>query len=197
MYLNLSNKITEFLIKNNAVQDDEKEVYIYGLELFLSSIVNFAIILFIGYLFDRFFETIIFLITFCPLRQFSGGFHASNYARCTIYFNLIYIGIIQLEKYLLLHIEQYILLLILVITSLIIALMAPIEDSNKPLNNYEKHLFKSKSIKILIFWNVMVVLEIFIFKVKVLCLIYSVIAVVLLAVLMITGSMKNMKERGN
>ena len=48
--------------------------------------------MFIGYILNRFKETALFLLCYCPIRQFTGGYHADNYKKCLLSFILIYIG---------------------------------------------------------------------------------------------------------
>lgn len=196
MYLVLSNRITNYLINNDLVTEDEREIYVYGFELFISSLINFIIVFFIGFIFNRLLQTLIFLITFCPLRQYSGGYHATNHFKCTVYFNLIYISVIFFEKNILLNNSQYISILTLILASLIIALLCPIQDKNKPLSIMEKKYFQRTAIKILIVCDVVItitVLDNFYRNYS----IYAVIAIVLLACLMVVGKIKNLKGEFN
>ena len=192
MYSILSSKITAFLITNHAVRDEESEIYCYGLELLLSSVVNFIALLFLGYLLDRFFQTILFLLTFCPLRQFSGGIHAANHFRCSLYFLFTYAICVLLEKNWLINTDKIVLLSILAVSSLIIVLLSPIEDHNKPLSDQERKLFKRLTLAILAMWNVIIFIGAMLFPGALTYFLYSIMAITLLSALLIIGYKKQM-----
>ena len=101
MFKSYASKITSFLIENKEINQDDYEVYKYGFEVLIAFIVNIAIVLSIGLLFNKIFYSIAFLICYCPIRQFAGGYHANNYTKCLLIFILIFIFIMkmELEKY--------------------------------------------------------------------------------------------------
>ena len=82
MFKSYASKITSFLIENKEINQDDYEVYKYGFEV---------IVLSIGLLFNKIFYSIAFLICYCPIRQFAGGYHANNYTKCLLIFILIFI----------------------------------------------------------------------------------------------------------
>ena len=75
--------------RNNRKSRRNKKRRINKKKLTLLFIV---VILFIGYILNRFKETALFLLCYCPIRQFTGGYHADNYKKCLLSFILIYIG---------------------------------------------------------------------------------------------------------
>lgn len=85
-----ANKITSFLICSKTIEEKEYDLYLYGFKTLIAFIVNIVVILFIGYILNRFKETALFLLCYCPIRQFTGGYHADNYKKMLIilYFNL-------------------------------------------------------------------------------------------------------------
>lgn len=91
MFKSYASKITSFLIENKEINQDDYEVYKYGFEVLIAFIVNIAIVLSIGLLFNKIFYSIAFLICYCPIRQFAGGYHANNYTKCLLIFILIFI----------------------------------------------------------------------------------------------------------
>ena len=44
----LSVAITDFCIKNNKIDKEKREIYIYGFKLIFADIINFSIILLFG-----------------------------------------------------------------------------------------------------------------------------------------------------
>ena len=55
------------------------DIYIYGFELLVSSVIETISLLLIGLLTGKFVETVIFIISFSSIRVFSGGYHANSY----------------------------------------------------------------------------------------------------------------------
>lgn len=191
MYAILSGKITAFLITYHAVREEDREIYCYGLELLLSSIVNLIIVLSLGYLFNRFFQTVLFLVVFCPLRQFSGGIHAANHFKCSLYFIISILICFWLEKTWLINADNVVLLCMLTVSSLCIALLSPIEDRNKPLTNQERLSFKKRNFAVLIIWDLVISFDLLLFRFSINYLLYSIMAVMLLSVLLVVGYLKN------
>ena len=55
MFKSYASKITSFLIENKEINQDDYEVYKYGFEVLIAFIVNIAIVLSIGLLFNKIF----------------------------------------------------------------------------------------------------------------------------------------------
>lgn len=91
-----ANKITSYLIKKETIDADDYELYQYAFETIVALIMQLSTILIIGFALNRFTETLLFLAFYCPIRQFSGGFHAENYKRCLLFFVTIHISNIYL-----------------------------------------------------------------------------------------------------
>lgn len=135
-----ARKITSFLFDNNYIDTKsyDYEVYRYGFELLIASIVNFFVVFLIGFIFDRLIHTIIFLACYCPLRQFAGGYHASSYRKCLSVFLIIFIITIFIGN----NLEHFnlrpIIILFTFLNCLNISLLAPVEHYNNPLSDDEK-----------------------------------------------------------
>ena len=85
----LSERVADFLFVHGTIKNKEKDIYIYGLELIISSIINLLICLILSILFGCFVNGLIFFISFSSLRRFTGGFHSKSFLRCNIIFGLI------------------------------------------------------------------------------------------------------------
>lgn len=137
MYHKLADKLANILIllaekevANNKSKD--VEVISYGIELLLSSVVNLILVLMIGTYFFGILKTIAFILVFCPLRQFSGGFHANSYLGCSIGFLVLFLGIgsvIQFIEY------GWICFLICIVLICFILFISPIDTENKRLDH--------------------------------------------------------------
>ncbi|WP_069997389.1 accessory gene regulator B family protein [Cellulosilyticum sp. I15G10I2] len=82
------------LVRNRIISEDDREVYIYGLELLVNSLLVVGTILTLGLLLNKILVTVTFLIVFCSIRSYAGGFHASQYWKCYCIGCLSYLSII-------------------------------------------------------------------------------------------------------
>lgn len=145
----LTDKFILALINRNIIKEEDKEIYSYGFNQILFIMLNFITILIIGILFNMLFETIIFIITYIPIRIYAGGYHARTQTKCYILSVFMLISALYIIK---LQLISNILTIILlsVISSIIILYLAPIEDINKPLDKEEIEIYKKRTIKNLI-----------------------------------------------
>lgn len=82
------------LVRNRIISEEDREVYIYGLELILNSLLVVGTIILLGILFNKVITTVIFLMVFCSIRSYSGGYHASQYWKCYCIGCLAYLSVI-------------------------------------------------------------------------------------------------------
>lgn len=85
----LSRSITDFLLLKEIIKTEEKEIYIYGVQLIISSIINFLICIITSLLFGELLNGLIFFVAFSSLRKFTGGFHSRCLLICNIVFTMI------------------------------------------------------------------------------------------------------------
>ncbi len=72
----------DWLNKVSPRDPEENKVIQYGMELFLDNIIKIIIILFIGIVLGKGFESVVVLSTFCGLRLQAGGIHAKTSLGC-------------------------------------------------------------------------------------------------------------------
>lgn len=137
-----ANKITSFLIYNKTIEDKEYDLYLYGFKTLIAFIVNISVILFISYLLNIFKETLLFLLCYCPIRQFTGGYHAENYKRCLLAFISVYLTNIYIIERLVYSNYDYIIMIAMFISYIGICSYAPLEHRNNPLSKEEKQKYK-------------------------------------------------------
>lgn len=129
--------IVNFFIRKNIFPEEQREIYQYGFELWVSSAIGILIVLAIGIISGRFWESIVFYIVFCFTRLFSGGLHAPTYLLCKMTFASVLILVLVLDWLLCDIVECYWYILYLY-SFIIICQFAPIENSNKKLTEHEK-----------------------------------------------------------
>lgn len=143
----ISERITEFLADSKVISRniDEFSCYKYGVEIALSTMLNIVLILSIGAVTGRFIESVIFLVVFIPIRQFSGGYHADTYFRCNLFFCISFVMVLLLFEILKVYNSVYLLLAIDLFSLSIIAFFSPVENSNKPIPEEKRKGLKLKA----------------------------------------------------
>ncbi len=81
--------ILDFLEKNNSIKNNKRDIYEYGYELLISTLITIITIIFLGLLSGKLLSTIIFLFYFMPIRTVAGGYHAKTHVKCLILSNII------------------------------------------------------------------------------------------------------------
>ncbi len=143
---NLSQKIGNDLVKSKVVEAEDVEIYIYGINQILVSILNVSSALIIGFIFGVVPEVAVFMAAYIPLRSFAGGYHAKTPLRCYI-FSVIMLIVISIGlKYL--HIADWVYYAVLVAATLVVLILSPVEDRNKPLDEIEQKVYKKRTMNI-------------------------------------------------
>jgi len=193
MYKKIADHISNSLASSGAISRSELKVYSYAAELLLSSITGLVICLGIGVIFGAFVGSVIFLAVYCPLRQFSGGYHAANHISCAVIFCLAFLVNTLIAQYVIVAVEfQSMATFILAGFSVAtINILSPIEDRNKPLNQNEKAKFRKKTMMLSIIVLFLIILLVKLQLVE--ASYYACSAVFMLSMLLVMGKIKNMK----
>ena len=142
----LSHKIGDDLVRSGVVKEEDAEVYIYGINQILAYVFNAFSSLIIGLIFGVIFEIIIFMAAYIPLRSFAGGYHAKTPLRCYV-FSVITLIVVSIGlKYL--HLADWVYYAVLVAATLVVLVLFPVEDRNKPLDEIEHRVYKKLTILI-------------------------------------------------
>lgn len=116
------------------------EIYVYGFELIISSIIETSALLLVGFLIGKIIETMLFLFSFSSIRFFSGGYHANSYLKCFAVTLVNYFLVLFLYNNLIDFSVNIILVFSLVtfILSLILFIkVCPVKSKGKTILNYK------------------------------------------------------------
>lgn len=157
MLTNLCQIIVDFFIREDIVAEEQREVYQYGVELSVSTLIGLFLVLAIGAFSGRFTESVLFYIVFCLTRAFCGGFHAHNHLLCKVTFIGVLILVLVMDLVLDI-IESYFWFVLYLYSLIIVCVFAPVDNPNKRLTSYEKKRCKIISIIIMVVWLVVMIL---------------------------------------
>ena len=78
----ISKKLVVQLVDNEVIQQDDIEIYEYGILLILMASFTSICILMTGFIIHKALFTIIFLGALIHLRHYAGGYHACSFSLC-------------------------------------------------------------------------------------------------------------------
>lgn len=170
------------------------DIYIYGFELLVSSVIETISLLLIGLLTGKFVETVIFIISFSSIRVFSGGYHANSYLKCFIVTIACYL-LVLFSADIMLAFPNRTIILIAIITLLLsfilFILMSPVKSKGKSILNYKKQ--KILSIISLCVNAILPIILLTIYQNNILIIVYP--TIICVDVLIIIESLKKGDEK--
>lgn len=191
MFVKIAERITEELEDNQIIKSEDRELYVYGFNQGITILLNLITTLCIGLLFGSVVELLVFMAVYIPLRSFAGGYHAKTPLRCYLSSIVMLIIVSVAIQYVALEIWMH--YIIVAVSAIIIGVLAPVEDRNKPLDEMEMKVYKRRTIFI-------VIIEIAVFVILdflKLELIYDSISYELIftSIVLVLGKYKNMMIR--
>ncbi|MDE7104637.1 MAG: accessory gene regulator B family protein [Ruminococcus sp.] len=146
--MKVAEKLADSLEENEIIKHDDRELYVYGLDQGFSIILNIITTLLIGLIFNTFFQLVVFMAAYIPLRSFAGGYHAKTPLRCYI-FSIVMLVFVSLgmKNLVFRDVVNYV---VLAISAFIIFVLSPVEDKNKPLDKIELKVYRKRTLLILL-----------------------------------------------
>lgn len=195
MISKLSNYLTEKLLSNGTIIDEDKELYIYGLFMLLSQLMFFIIACIFGLLLKCLFESIIFYIAFMLIRRYAGGYHASTETRCEVLSTLSILACIVAIKLSKTYDFQTVLLLITILSAVCIFVFCPLDTPEKPLSEKEYKYFRKVSWLILFVIATAIIVS-YVFKFQMVT-VPCCLSLILESILLAAGKIKRVSQKKN
>lgn len=144
----IAQKTADIFCIQNVADKEKKEIYVYGIELLISSLIGIVLVLGLSIGLGKVWSGVVFLAVFILVRQYTGGYHADTYVRCNAAFVLTYLLTVGIWIFCRVHDLKVAVWFILLGAYIIMAVLAPVENKNKPLDDEEVKKYKWKSILI-------------------------------------------------
>lgn len=186
-----SKWLADIIIRNSNWSEKDKVIAKYGLVKIFAILEDLIFTILIGSLFGIMWESIIFHISFMSLRMYAGGCHSRTELRCKIHSALLTIVSIISIKWI--PGGNEVSYLVILIISIIIVFISPVESKNKPLSKKEKEINQKKTMFVLVFLNMSAIIALF-FKKNLGVKIFMVV-VCEVCILMTVGKVENRKEK--
>lgn len=147
-------------------------LYIYGLELLISSVITTIILIAIGIITNSFFESIIFIIGFSALRVFTGGYHANSYWICTFITALNYFCVLFIYRTFFDYIASPAgMIIVWGLTLGLVLAFAPVDNLYKRLDETTKVKSKTRAIIVMLWGAFILLLCFYVFNIRVVIII--------------------------
>lgn len=195
MISKLSTCLTEKLLSNGTISDEDKDLYIYGLFMLISHLMFFIIACVFGLILGCVFESIVFYIAFQFIRRYAGGYHASSETRCDILSTLSILACIVVIRLSKAYDIQTALLIISAISAVCIFVFCPLDTPEKPLTDKEFRYFRKVSWIILLVIIAAIVVS-YVFKFDI-AIIPCCLSLILESVLLVAGKIKRVSQKNN
>lgn len=175
--------LEKWILKQN-ISGNDKVIYLYGLTEGITIIENIVITLFIGFISGNLVQTIMFLLSYIPLRSYAGGYHAKTEQLCFVY-SILLIIVVEIFFSYSNQISYTVSLAIVSISIFFVVIYSPLENEHKLLSITEKKIYKNIVILLLALESIVLLF----------CLYYKqnsiysgiVVAIIIEAVLIIVG----------
>jgi len=188
----LAELLSNYFVKNKIILSEDKNIYKYGAEVTISSILGILVIVIISAFLGKIQDGILFLLCFIPIRVYTGGYHANTYIKCNFIFIIVFLLIILGSSNLPEVFEIQISIFVGIVSLVLIILLSPIENKHKPICSDEKKKYKKISITISSLWFIFSVILLFIFDINLLSLIMLIMFSI--AILMIVEKIIQIKN---
>lgn len=136
-------KLTDRLMKKGIIKEQDYELYHFGIETAILKLLHLVAYAAMGLLLQEVIQLLVFLVTFIPLREYSGGYHASSRRRCfiisclTVLFMLLTVRLLPAAYGLSIYIAAF--------SGTGLLFLVPVESAAKPIDDSEKIYYKSKA----------------------------------------------------
>jgi len=155
----ISNKITDYFLHKKYISEDKKDIYNYGFKLIISDLINFSFVLGLGLVLNRFVDGIVFLISLCGIRRFSGGFHAKTFWLCRVSMIVTFFSVIIISNTLeIIKLPLLYMIIFDIISLIVISVLAPVKHPNKKLTKKQCKNNKIKAILVSTFLTMVSIL---------------------------------------
>ncbi len=138
--------LATYFAEKEAYREERIKVYKYGFELLISTILNILGIVLLSIILGALEGGILFCIAFIPLRLVAGGYHAKHHWSCILGFNVTFLGFIMLHHYMNNEHALPYSMTAIIVSSLLIWSLAPVEAVNKPLKELQRETQRKKSV---------------------------------------------------
>ncbi len=146
MLQRISKSMAHFFVAQNVAKSEYEEVYAYGAEILLSTIINGCIAVTIAILTKTIIPSSVFLAVFIVMRRTAGGYHAGTHIGCMAILIIVHIAFVIIIKNISADTSIVYSIGSIILAPLSVYIFAPVEHPNKPLKELERNILRKKAV---------------------------------------------------
>jgi accessory gene regulator B len=140
----ISRHLTNWLVDKEVIQIEEKDVYEYGISQLMINILDTLSIFLLAIFFHKVVAACFYIICFCMLRKYAGGYHARRIIGCYIItVGSAFLMLIMISFW---SISIEIITAVWLVSGIIVFLFAPVQNVNKKLDDVECMEYRRRAI---------------------------------------------------
>lgn len=188
----ISKAVVNWLLKDNQEKQEDYEIYLFGIEQMFENVISVSTTLLIGIVLGELLRTIVLITAFMAIRSYAGGYHASSPLRCYILTNIVIVAVLSAMKYIIFN--NTFLWCLLIMDSVVILMLAPVDTENKRLDEIEYIYYRKKTV---IVWSIEVIIAIFCAILQYVLMTETIIfALLILSLSLVGGQISNLCKKG-
>lgn len=141
----MAEKIAFFLVRKGIVTEEKSEIYSFGLEILIATVINGVLVAAVSLMLGVFWQSALILIPFMMIRSNAGGFHAETHTGCMIAFLSVYLTCVIFAEYLPSGAVVPAALIGLLAAAAIILIIGPLPHKNRPVTVRELTAYQVKA----------------------------------------------------
>lgn len=134
--------LADYLVQTQRVQEEEKEIYAYGLQIVLELVIVVTTIVISAGIMGMPLECLVLLAVFFTIRSVAGGVHLDSFIACFICSEILIVLALAAIRYL--RPEMNVMAGISALALVIIKCFSPIGSNNRPVCDWEREVFRKK-----------------------------------------------------
>ena len=144
------SKFTNWLVKNNAIQVDEVELYEFAIKSVFLFWGPMIIGLIVGLICNNLNTALITVLPFLLIRKFSGGYHTRHWWSCMILSVSLVFFAVYCQRYIVI---SYLFSAIVIMTGILVCIVSPIDSLRRKLQINEKMIYKKLTISMIVLFE--------------------------------------------
>lgn len=145
----MDNLIQSILFRmkwSKLVNEDDEDVYRFGLECLLLKLIHYSSYLFIGFVLRMTIPMLVSAMALMTLRSRSGGYHAKTRFVCYLFSCFVVFLVCMLNKVMF---PGWLLVLVVFMVNIVVCCFAPLENENRILDQSEIKEFRKQALSLL------------------------------------------------
>lgn len=138
------SKLLALQISEKICEKEKINIYCYGFQLIINTLVSVISIIALGVFIGKPIHSLFYLFSYCSIRLWAGGYHASSNRKCIFLFIFFFIGSVAGAE--VIAWNKILSVLCLIIENILVLLLAPVGTLENPVPTSLTHKMKNRAV---------------------------------------------------